>query len=142
MRKFVLFFFLITLPFTFLHAQSNAQDSAWVFENYTKTEQLIPMRDGVKLFTAIYTPKDTKEKHPFLVVRTPYSCQPYGKDQFFSYWNSYQMAYLKEGYIMVMQDVRGRWMSEGEYMNVRPFNPNKKGKDIDEASDTYDAISW
>ncbi len=59
------------------------------------------------------------------------------------YWNTYLKDYLKEGYIMVIQDVRGRWMSEGDFVDVRPFNPDKKtNKDIDEASDTYDAIDW
>src|SRR5438874_7687606 len=103
MRKRLLVLLLLAIPFSFLQAQTNAQDSIWVFENYTKTEQMIPMRDGVRLFTAIYTPKDTKEKHPFLMERTPYSCRPYGKEQFHEFWNSYQMAYLKEGYIMVIQ---------------------------------------
>jgi uncharacterized protein len=101
------------------------------------------MRDGVKLFTSIYVPKDKNEKHPILLTRTPYSCAPYGKDRYKAYWETYYKEYLREKYIMVIQDVRGRWMSEGEFVDVRPFNPNKKtNKDIDEASDTYDAIDW
>ena len=101
------------------------------------------MRDGVKLFTSIYVPKDNSEDHPILITRTPYSCKPYGEDKWKDYWNSYQKAYLKEGYIMVTQDVRGRWMSEGNFVDIRPFNPDKKtNKEIDEASDTYDAINW
>ncbi len=101
------------------------------------------MRDGVKLFTSIYIPKDSSEKHPVLLTRTPYSCAPYGEDKYKAYWDSYLKQYCKEKYIMVTQDVRGRWMSEGEFADVRPFNPNKKtNKDIDEASDTYDAIDW
>ncbi|MCK7460610.1 MAG: CocE/NonD family hydrolase [Sphingobacterium sp.] len=84
-----------------------------------------------------------REKHPILITRTPYSCAPYGENNWNSFWNSYQKEYLKEGYIMVTQDVRGRWMSEGEFVNVRPFNPDKKtNKDIDEASDTWDTIEW
>lgn len=130
-------FFTITLS-----AQHNEQDSLWILENYTKTEQLIPMRDGVKLFTSIYVPKDTTEKHPILFKRTPYSCSPYGKE-FGKFWNSYQRFYFREGYIMVIQDVRGRWMSEGEFADVRPFHPDKKkNTDIDESSDTYDAVEW
>ncbi len=101
------------------------------------------MRDGVRLFTSIYAPKDTAEKHPVLMTRTPYSCAPYGKDNWKDYWNSYKKAYCKEGYILVTQDVRGRWMSEDEFVNVRPFITAKKtNKDIDEASDTYDTIDW
>ena len=101
------------------------------------------MRDGVKLFTSIYIPKDSTEKHPILITRTPYSCAPYGEENWPSYWDSYKKYYFREGYIMVIQDVRGRWMSEGEFMDVRPFNPNKKNAtDVDEASDTYDAIEW
>jgi len=123
----------------------NAQkiDSAWFYNNYIKKEVYIPMRDGVKLFTAIYLPKNMQEgEHPFLMTRTPYSCMPYGGTKFFPYWRYYWKEYLKEGYIMVQQDVRGRFMSEGEFVNVRPFNPHKKGIEIDEASDTYDAIDW
>jgi putative CocE/NonD family hydrolase len=128
----------------FLTVVSFAQnaDSAWIVNNYTKMEKSITMRDGVKLFTSIYMPKDTTEKHPILMTRTPYSCYPYGENNFRGYWNGYEKAYFKEGYIVVTQDVRGRWMSEGVYENVRPFNPNKKGKEIDEASDTYDVIDW
>ncbi len=118
-------------------------DSVWLHENYTKTEVYIPMRDGIKLFTAIYTPKNNKEKHPFLLNRTPYSITPYGNDSFRSFWSNHYIEYFREGYIMVMQDVRGRYMSEGKFEDVRPFNPDKKGKkQIDEASDTYDTIEW
>ncbi|MCF6408009.1 CocE/NonD family hydrolase [Chitinophaga filiformis] len=119
------------------------QDSLWMRENYTKKEVYIPMRDGVKLFTTIYMPKDKSEKHPILMSRTPYSCAPYGEDKFLPLWNSHFDTYLHEGYIIVTQDVRGRWMSEGTFVDVRPYNPNKKTKqDIDEASDTYDTIDW
>ena len=122
----------------------NAQDadSAWITDHYTKTEVYIPMRDGARLFTAVYTPKDAAEKHPILMKRTPYSCAPYGANNWNKFWNSYQKEYFKEGYTMVIQDVRGRWMSEGTFVDVRPFNANKTGKEIDEASDTYDAIDW
>ena len=86
------------------------------------------MRDGVRLFTSIYIPKDKSEKHPILMTRTPYSCAPYGENNFRPFWNSYEKEYFKEGYIMVIQDVRGRWMSEGKFENVRPFIQNKTGK--------------
>ncbi|HYK45620.1 MAG TPA: CocE/NonD family hydrolase, partial [Parafilimonas sp.] len=118
-------------------------DSVWIVNNYTKKEVYIPMRDGKKLFTAVYVPKDTTELHPILMERTPYSCAPYGENKFDpAWWTGYLKEYFKEHYIMVVQDVRGRWMSEDEFVNVRPFNPNKSGKEIDEASDTYDAIDW
>jgi len=136
---------LIRLLFILVPFSSFAQnaDSVWIVNNYNKIEQYIPMRDGVKLFTSIYVPKDNSEKHPILLTRTPYSCAPYGKEKYKAYWDSYLKEYMRQGYIMVTQDVRGRWMSEGEFVDVRPFNPNKKtNKDIDEASDTYDAIDW
>jgi putative CocE/NonD family hydrolase len=132
---------LCLLVFVKLFAQQ--ADSAWVVNNYAKKEVYISMRDGIKLFTAVYSPKDTTTAHPILITRTPYSCAPYGENNFSPYlWNTYTREYLKEGFIMVIQDVRGRWMSEDEFVNVRPFNPNKKGKEVDEASDTYDAIDW
>jgi len=118
-------------------------DSSWIVNNYIKMERQIIMRDGIKLFTSIYVPKDNSENHPILMERTPYSCAPYGEDKWKDFWSSYQRAYFKEGYIMVIQDVRGRWMSEGDFVNIRPFIPDKEtNKDIDEASDTYDAIEW
>lgn len=117
-------------------------DSLWFVNNYTKKEVYISMRDGVRLFTTFYIPKDTTEKHPFLMTRTPYSCSPYGEDKFTQMWRTYRMKYLKENYIIVTQDVRGRYMSEGQFVDVRPFNKNKKGTEIDEASDTYDAVDW
>ena len=137
-----LFFVLVLFTLSFVNAQDI--DEKWVKENYTKTEIKIEMRDGVKLFTAVFSPKNIQEKSPILMVRTPYSCGPYGEKEYTSrLWYSYWKNYLKEGYILVIQDVRGRWMSEGEFMDVRPFNGNKKTKkDIDEASDTYDAIDW
>jgi putative CocE/NonD family hydrolase len=101
------------------------------------------MRDGIKLFTSIYVPNDNSQKHPILITRTPYSCAPYGSNQYNGeYWATYKNNYTKEGYILVKQDVRGRWMSEGNFVNVRPFNPAKKDHEIDEASDTYDTIEW
>jgi uncharacterized protein len=122
-------------------AQNPAADSAWFVINYTKREVYITMRDGVRLFTALYEPK-APGKHPILLNRTPYSIGPYGEDRFKGYWNSHYMAYLRHGYIMVCQDVRGRYMSEGEFVDVRPYIPEKKGKETDEASDTYDTIDW
>jgi putative CocE/NonD family hydrolase len=140
MKRSITLLFLLFL-FTTLHAQFG-QDSAWIKDNFIKTEQYIPMRDGIRLFTAIYTPKDQSEKHPILITRTPYSCAPYGPDFTPRMWERWRY-YARENYIMVVQDVRGRWMSEGEFADVRPFIKNKNSsKDIDEASDTYDTIEW
>lgn len=126
-----------------LFAQAQTPDSTWFRNNYTKQEQYIMMRDGTRLFTAIYLPNDKSEKHPILITRTPYSCAPYGEKAYRTFWSNHYKEYLKEGYIMVVQDVRGRWMSEGVFEDVRPYNANKKGKsDVDEASDTYDTIDW
>ncbi|HEV3250704.1 MAG TPA: CocE/NonD family hydrolase [Puia sp.] len=134
-------YFIFLLIFFSLAA--NCQDSAWVRNNYFKKEQYITMRDGTRLFTSIYIPKDTMELHPILMTRTPYSCAPYGENEWRHFWDSYKLSYFKEGYIMVIQDVRGRWMSEGQFVDVRPFLGEKKSKQIfDEASDTYDAIDW
>ncbi len=118
-------------------------DSIWVTQNYYKIEKMLPMRDGISLFTAFYIPKDSSVKHPILFNRTPYSCAPYGEDKLNSrLYESYWLNYLKEGYIIAIEDVRGKFMSEGDFVDVHPFNPNKKNKEIDEASDTYDAIDW
>jgi putative CocE/NonD family hydrolase len=151
MRNFLPILLLAIAPFLGSAQGRNAQeridhsaDSTWVMEHYTKMETYIPMRDGIRLFTSVYLPKDSSGgRHPILMTRTPYSCAPYGTDKYHRFWGSYQMQYLREGYIMVTQDVRGRWMSEGTFEDIRPFNPHKQGpKDIDEASDTYDAIDW
>lgn len=118
-------------------------DARWFKANYTKAEYMIPMRDGVKLYTAVFVPKNKKALHPVLMTRTPYSCAPYGKKNS-SFWEDKIFHdYLRAEYIFVFQDVRGRWMSEGEFVNVRPFIENKQGRnDIDEASDTYDTVEW
>lgn len=126
--------------FTFVLQPSTAQDFK-VEENYNKQEVYIEMRDGVKLHTTIYSPKDTSTTYPILMQRTPYSSRPYGEDTFRR--NIGPNEYLmKEGNIVVYQDVRGRWMSEGIYDNMRAFIPNKSGNQTDEASDTYDTIEW
>src|SRR5688572_16372210 len=141
MKRFVSCYFLLVI--SLLGYGQNDLDSAWIRDNYQKMERMIPMRDGVKLFTSIYVPRDVIEKHPVLITRTPYSCSPYGENNFRDFHNSYLRHYLRDGYIIVTQDVRGRFMSEGTFEDIRPFNPNKKSNnDIDEASDTYDTIDW
>jgi len=139
MRKY----FLVALLLFPLLSSAQAIDSAWMMRHYIKKERYIPMRDHIRLFTAIYMPKDSMHKtHPILLLRTPYSCAPYGK-AWIRFWKVYMKIYFGEGYIVVFQDVRGRYMSEGNFVNIRPFIPNKKTKtDVDEASDAYDTISW
>ncbi|MCD9188472.1 MAG: CocE/NonD family hydrolase [Pyrinomonadaceae bacterium] len=113
----------------------------YIQENYTKREVMIPMRDGVKLFTAIYEPKDKAQKYPILLNRTPYTVAPYGADKFKGSLGP-SALYAREGYIFAYQDVRGKTMSGGEFMDVRPDIDNKTPKDIDESTDAYDTIDW
>nr|WP_299385006.1 CocE/NonD family hydrolase [Allomuricauda sp.] len=110
--------------------------------NYNKQEVEIAMRDGVKLHTTIYTPKDTGKEYPILMQRTPYSSRPYGPGKFRKQIGPNEHL-MKDGYIVVYQDVRGRWLSEGHYENMRAYIPNKTSNDqVDESSDTYDTIEW
>ena len=147
MKKF--FLLMASLVPLFLWAQGKSGEKAQpdsvelrLRQIYDKREVMIPMRDGVRLFTAIYEPKDRSRKHPILMMRTPYSCEPYG-DKFNRDLRSESNLYVKNNYILVYQDVRGRYKSEGEFVQVRPLNPEAKtGKGIDEATDTYDTIDW
>ncbi len=120
---------------------AGAELKDYIRANYTKYEYQIPMRDGAKLFTAVYVPKDDSQTYPMMLIRTPYSVAPYGADKYPDTLRP-SAQFVKSGYIFVNQDVRGRWMSEGEFVNVRPHNPAKKAKEIDESSDTYDTIEW
>ncbi len=100
------------------------------------------MRDGKRLFTSIYMPKDPLQTYPFLLSRTPYSCSPYGVDRYRASLGPNEM-FLKSGYIFVYQDVRGRYMSEGVFVEMTPHRALKRGaQDVDEATDTYDTIEW
>ena len=110
-------------------------------ENYTKYEYRIPMRDGVKLFVAVYVPKDQSKSYPFLVERTPYSAGPYGVD-FSPRRLGPTPEFTKAGYIFVVQDVRGRYMSEGKFVEMTPHKPNKKPGETDESSDMFDTVEW
>jgi putative CocE/NonD family hydrolase len=122
-------------------ARLEAQTEAEVKAQYTKTEQMITMHDGVKLFTSIYSPKDKSKKYPMMLNRTPYSVQPYGLNDYKTSIGP-SLLFQKEGYIFVYQDVRGKFMSEGEYVNMRPHRPIKTGRETDESSDTRDTIEW
>ncbi len=133
--------FLIAVSFS---AKISAQsvDKDFVKNNFTKIDTLIKMRDGIKLYTIIYVPKDDSVKYPFLIERTPYSAGPYG-DTNYARRIGPNPTLMKEKYIFVYQDVRGRYMSEGINLEVTPFIANKKSKKVvDESSDTYDTIDW
>jgi putative CocE/NonD family hydrolase len=135
---------IVALCLLSLVAQTDARQSSpfGVKDRYVKSEHRITMRDGAKLFTAVYSPKDTSQKYPILMMRTPYGVGPYGADAYRPSLGP-SAAFMREGYIFVYQDVRGTFMSEGEFEDVRPHIPNKKSpKDIDESSDTYDTIDW
>ena len=124
-------------------AQNQPQAQAFdIREHYTKLEVRIPMRDGVKLFTSIYIPKDSSRPYPFLLNRTPYSVAPYGEDNYRTHLGPSE-EFDRAGYIFVNQDVRGRQMSEGTFLEMRPHLDVKKSKrDVDDSTDTYDTIEW
>ena len=133
-----IFQFLSLLIFT----SSFSQTSNFVKENYSKIDTNIVMRDGVKLYTVIYVPKDQSEKYPFLMERTPYSVAPYGENNYAERLGP-NTALMHEKYIFMYQDVRGRYMSEGHNLEVTPYIPDKKDKtQVDESSDTYDTVDW
>ena len=123
----------------------NAVNAAFIRENYSKFEYRVPMRDGVKLFASVYIPKDVfseSKSYPIMLQRTPYNVRPYGVDQYRENLGPSEF-FARDKFIFVYQDIRGRFMSEGEYSLLRPHNPVKKGaRDTDESTDTYDTIDW
>ncbi|MBL8861569.1 MAG: CocE/NonD family hydrolase [Planctomycetes bacterium] len=109
---------------------------------YTKREVLIPMRDGVRLHTAIYTPRESRTPFPILLRRTPYSCRPYGAEAFPETPGPNDL-FTGAGYAFAIQDVRGAYLSEGEFVDMRPHVPVKdSAADVDESTDAYDTIDW
>lgn len=123
-----------------IEAASNSQEA--LKEKYEKKEVYITMRDGVRLFTSIYSPRNNDVAHPILLNRTPYNIEPGGPDNFNVFMQLYS-RYAEEEYITVFQDVRGRYMSEGKFEDIRPVIPVKKGNtDIDETTDTWDTVDW
>src|SRR5205085_343898 len=119
-------------------------DSVFVRQNYDKQEVYITMRDGVRLFTSIYSPKDKSKVYPILMQRTCYNVGPYGADKFERTLGPSKYE-LHDMYIFVYQDVRGRWMSEGKFDNMTPNIPGNDRKNktaVDESSDTWDTIDW
>ncbi|MGB5189819.1 CocE/NonD family hydrolase, partial [Robiginitalea sp.] len=137
-----LIYLILGLVFTRTPAYSQDTDSLYVVQHYDLKEYHIPMRDGVELFTVVYTPKDKGSDFPILMNRTCYNASNYTDYQVSRYPSSYL---VRDGYILVYQDVRGRYMSDGTFDNMRPNIPGndpKNKKDIDESSDTWDTIEW
>jgi uncharacterized protein len=118
-----------------------AQGRDWVRKNYTKLEVMIPMRDGKRLFTSIYAPK-TDGLYPILLKRTPYGVGPYGLNRFAEYLGPSE-PFAEDKFIFVYQDVRGRYMSEGDFVEMTPhLEVKQSASDIDESTDTFDTIEW
>jgi uncharacterized protein len=133
---FLIVFYSITCILT------PAQSIEAIRSNYTKYEYEIPMRDGVKLFTAVYVPKDKSLSYPIMLTRTPYGVPPYGVDNYRTSLGPSE-SFTKDGFIFAYQDVRGRFMSEGKWQEVRPIIPVKNNlSDVDESTDAYDTIDW
>jgi putative CocE/NonD family hydrolase len=129
------FLFLLTA------ALAAAQEPFDVRAHYTKREVMIPMRDGVELFTILYEPRDRSRTYPFLLLRTPYSIPPYGSDEYPEQVGP-STEFDRDGFIFVFQDVRGKFRSEGEFVVMRPYLPSKSGRETDESTDNYDTIEW
>jgi len=142
MKKTFIPFLILCFP---IFSSAQVPDSVYSRQHYDKFEYQIPMRDGVKLFTSVYVPKDNSTLHPMLMQRTCYSVAPYGVTKFPRGRLGPSKYLMHDGYIFVYQDVRGRWMSEGTFDNMRPNIPGNDRKNktaIDEASDTWDTIDW
>ena len=139
----VLSFVVITFrSFDQVVAQETQSLESYIRLHYTKHEFMIPMRDGIKLMTSVFVPNDTTRTYPMLMKRTPYNVAPYGTDKYPAKLGPSEL-FVKAGYIFVNQDVRGRFASEGEFIQVTPHITNKaKPTDVDESSDTYDTIEW
>jgi len=141
-NRLLLLFVLVT-SFSALAADKKSDPRAdYIRANYTKYEYQIPMRDDVKLFTSVYVPNDDSKTYPMMFQRTPYRVAPYGADKYKTRLGPSD-AFEKEGFIFVFQDVRGKFMSEGEFVNMRPQDAYKRGNSAtDDATDTYDSIEW
>ena len=133
--RIVLLFSLLLVSQSLVAVDVN---EAWVKQHYQKREVNITMRDGIQLYTAIYEPVSAGN-HPIVLVRTPYSCSPYGPQFTGNLWGGMK-GFVAKDYILVYQDVRGRRMSEGTYENVRPISV--PAKEADDVTDTYDTADW
>ena len=157
MRRLLLLVFILAHSVGLWAQNGRNVTEEWLRENYTKREVMIPMRDGARLYTAVYEPVSSSEAKPVMLVRTPYSLRPYGfeageepsKDRFAyssGMWGDL-LNYAADGYVIVLQNVRGTYLSEGEFENIRPHLSGKAGGKttkplIDEATDTYDTVEW
>ena len=126
----------------FIFAQERKPEPFDIKAHYTKYEYRIPMRDGIHLFTSVYVPKDSSHSYPFLMTRTPYSVGPYGEDHYKTRLGPSD-AFERAGYIFVFQDVRGRYQSEGSFVDMPPqFDRPNSPNDVDESTDMYDTVEW
>lgn len=157
MRRLLLLVFILAHSVGLWAQNGRNVTEEWLKENYTKREVMIPMRDGARLYTAVYEPVSSSEAKPVMLVRTPYSLRPYGfeageepsKDRFAyssGMWGDL-LNYAADGYVIVLQNVRGTYLSEGEFENIRPHLSGKSGgkttkRIVDEATDTYDTVEW
>lgn len=157
MRRLLLLVFILAHSVGLWAQNGRNVTEEWLKENYTKREVMIPMRDGARLYTAVYEPVSSSEAKPVMLVRTPYSLRPYGfeageepsKDRFAyssGMWGDL-LNYAADGYVIVLQNVRGTYLSEGEFENIRPHLSGKAGRKttkriVDEATDTYDTVEW
>jgi putative CocE/NonD family hydrolase len=142
MHKVVLFLSLLSAAYAQPAGQNATAQQETIRARYTKYDFRIPMRDGSRLFTSVYVPKDTSRQYPILMQRTPYSVGPYGIDNYPARLGPSEL-FAKEGFIFVYQDVRGRYLSEGEFIDVPVHKKKLSGpKDTDESTDTYDTIDW
>jgi putative CocE/NonD family hydrolase len=142
MRLPIIFLFAAGLMCAQTPAEVARQQLAYTRAHYTKYDYRIPMRDGIKLFTTVYVPKDTAQKYPIIMQRTPYSVAPYGIDNYRGVLGPSDL-FTKEGFIVVYQDVRGRYLSEGTFIDVPPHKTHFSGPtDTDESTDTWDTIDW
>ena len=119
-------------------ARHQSKDALEVKASYTKQEVMIPMRDGTRLFTIIYAPRDTSQRYPFMLTRTAYGIAPYGPDEYREILGPSEL-FTREGYIFVYQDARGRFKSEGTFIHHLPFD---RSGTPNESTDTYDTIEW
>lgn len=140
-----LFLALAAVPLAAQQTQTPKEKelAEFILASYTKYEFRIPMRDGKRLFTSVYVPKDASaaKPYPILLNRTPYTVGPYGPDQYKTTLGPSEL-FARSKYVFAYQDVRGRFMSEGDFVDVRPHDPAKGATGIDEASDTWDTIDW
>ncbi len=129
---------ILTLTGSTVSGQS-ADPAFDVRMHYDKSDYMVPMRDGARLFTIVYTPKNASQTYPILLVRTPYSIAPYGPDEYLDVIGP-SVEFDRDGYIFAFQDVRGKFRSEGEFQVIKPLRTDDAG--VDESTDNYDAIEW